>query len=215
MDYSIALRVPTSGQLPSKGHNQMQVWARTVTQIRYVMSKSKQQRSTAVDQIPCTLALCAISALITVLSTVSRKEKWRIVGAFFVGSVPRIAEGSTICGTNVRLRERPAGYFVLRCDSQDLTLQDILSNGVATVRQTLRRMFSAMAAERARKRRKLVLKPGYEQLTSIRLQRMPSLLLVRIRLEPGKTWKPGWLRRQACSSGSPMAGRWPLWERAK
>src|SRR5208282_5118693 len=114
MDYSIALRVPTLGQLPSKGHNQMQVWARTVTPIRYVMSKSKQQRSTAVDQIPWTLALCAISALITVLSTVSRKEKWRIVGAFFVGSVPRIAEGSTICGTNVRLRERPAGYFVLR-----------------------------------------------------------------------------------------------------
>jgi hypothetical protein len=39
-----------------------------------------------------------------------------------------------------------------------------------------RRMFSAMAAERAKKRRKLVLRPGYEQLTSIRLQRMPSLL---------------------------------------
>ena len=37
-------------------------------------------------------------------------------------------------------------------------------------------MFSAMAAERAKKRRKLVLRPGYEQLTSIRLQRMPSLL---------------------------------------
>jgi hypothetical protein len=107
---------------------------------------------------------------------VSRKEKWRIVGAFFVGSVPRIAEGSTICGTNVTLRERPAGYFVLRCDRQDLTLEDILSNGFATVRQTLRRMFSAMAAERAKKRRKLVLRPGYEQLTSIRLQRMPSLL---------------------------------------
>jgi hypothetical protein len=33
-----------------------------------------------------------------------------------------------------------------------------------------------MAAERAKKRRKLVLRPGYEQLTSIRLQRMPSLL---------------------------------------
>jgi hypothetical protein len=164
---------------------------------------------------PWTRSLCAISALITVLSTVSRKEKWRIVGAFFVGSVPRIAEGSTICGTNVRLRERPAGYFVLRCDSQDLTLEDILRMGFATVRPTLRRMFRAMAAERAKKRRKLVLKPGYEQLTSIRLQRMPSLLLVRIRLEPGKTWKPGWLRRQACSSGSPMAGRWPLWERAK
>ena len=73
-----------------------------------------------------------------------------IVGAFFAGSVPRIAEGSTVCGTNVRLRERPAGYFMLRCDSQDLTLQDILSNGVATVRQTLGRMFSAMAAERAK-----------------------------------------------------------------
>jgi hypothetical protein len=60
---------------------------------------------------------CANPALITVLSTVFRKEKWRIVGAFFVGSVPGIAEGSTICGTNVRLRERPAGYFMLRCDS--------------------------------------------------------------------------------------------------
>ena len=36
------------------------------------------------------------------------------------------------------------------CDSQDLTLQAILSNGVATVRQILRRMFSAMAAERAK-----------------------------------------------------------------
>src|SRR2546426_9600518 len=45
--------------------------------------------------------------------------------------------------------------------SQDLTLQAILSNGVATVRQTLRRMFSAMAAERAKKRRKLVLTPGF------------------------------------------------------
>ena len=38
----------------------------------------------------------------------------------------------------------------LMCGSQDLTLQAILSNGVATVRQTLRRMFSAMAAERGR-----------------------------------------------------------------
>ncbi len=49
----------------------------------------------------------------------------------------------------------------LMCGSQDLTLQAILSNGVATVRQTLRRMFSAMAAERAKKRRKLVLTPVY------------------------------------------------------
>ena len=53
----------------------------------------------------------------------------------------------------------------LMCGSQDLTLQAILSNGVATVRQTLRRMFSAMAAERAKKRRKLVLTPvGVEKL---------------------------------------------------
>jgi hypothetical protein len=47
----------------------------------------------------------------------------------------------------------------VRCDSQDLTLQAMLSNGVVTVRQTLRRMFSAMAAERAKKRRKFVLTP--------------------------------------------------------
>jgi hypothetical protein len=33
-----------------------------------------------------------------------------------------------------------------------------------------------MAAGRAKKRRKFVLRPGYEQLTSMRLQRMPSLL---------------------------------------
>ena len=50
----------------------------------------------------------------------------------------------------------------LMCGSQDLTLQAILSNGVATVRQTLRRMFSAMAAERAKKRRKLVLTPVFD-----------------------------------------------------
>ena len=47
------------------------------------------------------------------------------------------------------------------CDSQDLTLQAILSNGVATVRQTLSRVFSAMAAEWANRRRKLVLWPAY------------------------------------------------------
>jgi hypothetical protein len=39
-------------------------------------------------------------------------------------------------------------------DNQDQTLQAIRSNGVATV--TLRRMFSAMAAEKAKKRSKLV-----------------------------------------------------------
>jgi hypothetical protein len=41
------------------------------------------------------------------------------------------------------------------------TLQAILSNGVAIVRQTLSRVFSAMAAERAKKGRKLVLRPGF------------------------------------------------------
>jgi len=91
----IASRVPTLGQLPSKGHNQMQVRARTDAQIRCVMCRSrKHPRSTAVDQIPCTLDRCAISALIMVLSTVFRKEEWKIVGAFFAGSVPGFAEGS-------------------------------------------------------------------------------------------------------------------------
>ena len=46
----------------------------------------------------------------------------------------------------------------LKCDSQDLTLQAVLSNGLATVRQTFRRMFTAMAAERGKKRRKLLQK---------------------------------------------------------
>ena len=49
--------------------------------------------------------------------------------------LPGIAEGSTICGANVRLRERPA-----------------------------------------KKTAQVLPRPGYEQLTSIRLQRMPSLL---------------------------------------
>jgi hypothetical protein len=51
--------------------------------------------------------------------------------------------------------------LVLMCDSQDFTLQAILSNGVATVRQTLSRVFSAMAAEWAKKGRKLVLRPDF------------------------------------------------------
>ena len=50
----------------------------------------------------------------------------------------------------------------LSCDSQDLTLQAILSNGVATFRQILSRVFSAMAAERAKKGRKLVIRPGFD-----------------------------------------------------
>jgi hypothetical protein len=47
---------------------------------------------------------------------------------------------------------------------QDSTLQPILSNAVATVRQTLRRMFRAMVAETAKKRRKLVLSPVLDVL---------------------------------------------------
>ena len=53
--------------------------------------------------------------------------------------------------------------LVLNCDSQDLTLQSMLSDGVATVRQTLSRILSAMA-ERAKKGRKLVLTPFYNAL---------------------------------------------------
>jgi hypothetical protein len=53
------------------------------------------------------------------------------------------------------------GTAQLKCDSQDWTFQAILSNRIATVRQTLRRMFSAMAAERANKRRTFVLTPDY------------------------------------------------------
>lgn len=73
---------------------------------------------------------------------------------------------------------------MLRCDSQDLTMQAILFES-GRYCQGLRRMFSAMAAEKATKRRKNVPRPGYEQLTSIRPLRMPSLV-VRIRLEPGQ-----------------------------
>lgn len=39
------------------------------------------------------------------------------------------------------------GWVVIICDSRDLTLQAIPSNGVAAVRQNLRPMFSATAAE--------------------------------------------------------------------
>src|SRR5271166_6979468 len=64
-----------------------------------------------------------------------------------------------------------------------------------------------MAAERAKKRRRLGLGAGHEQLISIRRQRMPSLL-GQDTAGAGQTRKPGWLRRQACSSGS--ADGWPL-----
>jgi len=86
--------------------------------------------------------------------------------------------------------------------------------GFATVRQTLRRMFSAMAAEKAKKQRKLVLRPGYEQLTIILLQRMPSLL-GQDTAGAGQNMETRLAETTSSSSGSAMAGRWPLWERAR
>ena len=52
---------------------------------------------------------------------------------------------------------------------QDLTLQAILSSGVAPVRQTLRRLFNAIAHERAKKRRKLVLTPDSDSCAAVRV----------------------------------------------
>jgi hypothetical protein len=82
-----------------------------------------------------------------------------IAHAFWADTNPSArAEDINNFSKNVGLLLRGA-MMALICGSQDLTLQAILSNGVATVRRTLRRMFSAMAAERAKKRRKLVLTP--------------------------------------------------------
>jgi hypothetical protein len=53
----------------------------------YVIWKSEQQRSSAVDQVPCTVE-SPILLRLRVLSTVFRNEKWRMVGAFFGGSDP-------------------------------------------------------------------------------------------------------------------------------
>ena len=54
------------------------------------------------------------------------------------------------------------GTSDITCDSQDLTLLAILSNGVATVRQTLSRVFSAMAADAwFRKLSRPVSPPGF------------------------------------------------------
>ena len=64
------------------------------------------------DQIPCTLDRCAISALITVLSTVFRKKEWTSAHSLRV-LFPGIAEGSPSAPTNMRLHERPAGCFKL------------------------------------------------------------------------------------------------------
>jgi len=77
------------------------------------VSKSKHQRSTAVDQIPCTLDRCAISALITVLSTVFRKRNGGSSAHSLRVLFPGIAEGPHPTPTNVRLHERPAECFML------------------------------------------------------------------------------------------------------
>ncbi len=51
--------------------------------------------------------------------------------------------------------------LLLKCDSQDLTLQAILSKWGRYCQADPWRMFSAMATERAKKRRKLVLTLDY------------------------------------------------------
>jgi hypothetical protein len=53
----------------------------------YVIWKSEQQRSTAVDQIPCILE-SPILLRLRVLTTGFRKERRRMVDAFFAGSNP-------------------------------------------------------------------------------------------------------------------------------
>src|SRR5437016_3936556 len=90
------------------------------------------------------------------LQTNSARSSWRrdernFIGISWTTNTSKLRNG----GSN----DCRKFWMSLMCGSQDLTLQAILSNGVATVRQTLRRMFSAMAAERAKKRRKLVLTP--------------------------------------------------------
>src|SRR5437870_6289037 len=92
------------------------------------------------------------------LQTNSARSSWRrdernFIGISWTTNTSKLRNG----GSN----DCRKFWMSLMCGSQDLTLQAILSNGVATVRQTLRRMFSAMAAERAKKRRKLVLTPVF------------------------------------------------------
>jgi hypothetical protein len=102
----------------------------------YVISKPEQQRSTAVDQILASSnrQFCLDYGR-SQLCSGTRNREW--------------SAGSTLRETDVRLRERQAGYLCLG-DSYDLTLQasrmgPLLSGGSC-----------------------------YEQLTIVRLQRMPS-----------------------------------------
>ena len=94
--------------------------------------------------------------------SLQRRSKFHCHARCLHGEKPKIEER-----VQVAAKENP-----IRCDSQDLTLQAILSNGVATVRQTLSRVFSAMGAERAKKGRKLVLRPGYVNCLRMKPERI-------------------------------------------
>jgi hypothetical protein len=60
---------------------------------------------------PATLDHCAISAVIMVLSTGFRKEKWRAVGAFLAGPVPRDRWRITICANQREIARTPHGVL--------------------------------------------------------------------------------------------------------
>ena len=188
----------------------MQVWARTDTQLRCVVCRSRNIKGRRPwTRSLCTRERCAISAFdFGALSCV--QELGMDVAHSLRVMFPGIAEGSTICGTNVRLRERPAGYFMLRCDRQDLTLQAILSNGSLLSGRPLGEC-SAQWPLRGRGNGGRLRRAWLRTVEQHPAATDAFTPWVRM---PGKTWKPGWLRRQTCSSGSPMAGRWPLWERA-
>src|SRR5437868_14559227 len=97
------------------------------------------------------------------LQTNSARSSWRrdernFIGISWTTNTSKLRNG----GSN----DCRKFWMSLMCGSQDLTLQAILSNGVATVRQTLRRMFSAMAAERAKTRRQACVNACLRQLTN-------------------------------------------------
>ncbi len=90
----------------------MQVWARrrkfvvSCVEVENIKGRQPWTRSLAPSR-------CAISALITVLSTVFRKENMEDSRRILCGFCsPGIAEGSPSAPTNVRLHERPAGCFM-------------------------------------------------------------------------------------------------------
>jgi hypothetical protein len=119
-DWKRIPKCPDEGMCLQKVIRECRFWDTDGQANFYAIWRLEQQRSTAVDQVPCTLE-SPILLRLQVLSTVFKNEKWRMVGAFFAGF------GSTVCETDVRLRKRQAGYLCLG-DSYDLTLQAILSN---------------------------------------------------------------------------------------